>query len=135
MKKTLEMAKRNDILRKYIQRGKREEVRLKVERFLEKSQGFTIKHLTRAEYKYLFCEEIFWSDLAFKEINVESTKASKKINKIIKYTRKKGGKVFYSCITKNKLGFLIPKTERMVVTSNRGIKHIETISTYWIVIL
>ena len=44
----------------------------------------------------------------FKEINIKSTKSSKRINKLVKKTRKRDGKVFYSCFSEKKLAFLIP---------------------------
>lgn len=92
-----------------IRTGKQDELSKKVKCFLKDGKGFTITRIRQVDYnRAINMYGTFWRDLGFKEINIKSTKSSKRINNLIKKTRKRDGKVFYSCCSEKKLAFLIP---------------------------
>ncbi len=88
--------------------GKDKEIKQKIKRFDETGRGFSIRFLRDDFNIVVNASGYFWKELGeFKEIHINSSK-SKKINNMIKLTRRKGGKVYYSCITKRKYAFIIP---------------------------
>ena len=92
-----------------IRTGKEDELSKKIECFFREGKGFAITKIRQVDYnRAINMYGTFWRDLGFKEINIKSTKSSKRINKLIKKTRKRDGKVFYSCFSEKKLAFLIP---------------------------
>ena len=92
-----------------IRTGKEDELSKKIECFFREGKGFAITKIRQVDYnRAINMYGTFWRDLGFKEINIKSTKSSKRINNLIKRTRKMDGKVFYSCCSEKKLAFLIP---------------------------
>lgn len=99
-------------LENLIRTGKQDEL---LKCFHRDGKGFTITQIRQVDYnRTINMYGTFWRDLGFKEININATKSSKRTNNIIKKTRKRGGKVFYSCSSEKKLAFLIPTKVEMV---------------------
>lgn len=99
-------------LENLIRTGKQDEL---LKCFHRDEKGFTITKIRQVDYnRTINMYGTFWRDLGFKEININATKSSKRTNNIIKKTRKRGGKVFYSCSSEKKLAFLIPTKVEMV---------------------
>lgn len=123
-------------LRNFILSGKQEEIFQKRKDFLEKNIGFIVNQIRRKDYDYILNRDsMFWKDLGFKEININSTKTSKKANSLIKRTRKRNGKIYYSCHTKKKLAFLIPTKGMIPVLGHYGKKFPQMVECYTIIIL
>ena len=122
---------------KYLHRtGKSEELSKKIKAFVDSGKSFTVTNIRKGDYEIVINRgNRFWEELGFKEINMNSTKTSKKTNTLVKKTRKKNGKVFYNCLTKRKLGFLIPTIEWVPVFTHRGIRNLKQERCYTIIIL
>ena len=61
----------------------------------DKKKGFAITKIRQVDYnRAINMYGTFWRDLGFKEINIKSTKSSKRINKLIKKTEKEMEKYF-----------------------------------------
>lgn len=97
-----------EIIRKeFFLSGKKYELESKVKCFLQKNKSFSIE----LSGEQLIAITKFWykgKTLGFKEVNMQTTKSSKRANSLIKFARVNGGKVYYSCLSKNKLAVLIP---------------------------
>lgn len=84
------------------------EIKHKMETFLKTGKGFSIQLFKRDFNIVVNNCGVFWKELGdFKKINISSSK-SKKINNMIKLTRRKKGEIYYSCITDGKYAFVIP---------------------------
>ena len=125
MRITKEYNKYKDCVKNLHRTGKTNELSKKIDNFFSNSSGFIVQ-IRKIDYDMVINRDRrFWQELGFKEINIQSTK-TKKINKLIKKTRKRKGKIYYSCITKNKLAFLIP-TKKTSITTLNGIVDCYTI--------
>ena len=105
--------KRKDIYMKRLKSlhltGKDKEIKQKIKRFDETGRGFSIRFLREDFNIVVNTGGYFLRELGeFKEININSSK-SPKINNMIKLTKRKGGYVYYSSITKGKYAFVIPE--------------------------
>ena len=114
-KMTEEYCRYRKSLENLIRTGKQDELLKKTRCSHRDGKGFTITQIRQVDYnRAINMYGTFWRDLGFKEININATKSSKRTNNIIKKTRKRGGKVFYSCSSEKKLAFLIPtKVEKV----------------------
>ena len=135
MKVTPKTIEARNCERYLVQTGQDEILSKKIKAFVDSGKGFTVKKIRRCDYNTVINRDgSFWEDLGFKEINMNSTK-SKKANALLKRTRKSQGKIFYNCLTKRKLGFLIPTYEYVPKFTSRGIKCFYNTSCYTIIIL
>ena len=115
IKMTKEYCRYRKSLENLIRTGKQDELLKKTRCSHRDGKGFTITQIRQVDYnRAINMYGTFWRDLGFKEINIKSTKSSKRINNLIKRTRKRDGKVFYSCCSEKKLAFLIPTKVKMV---------------------
>ena len=107
MRITKEYNQYRECVRNLHRTGKTNELSRKIGNFFNKRIGFIVR-IRKIDYDTVINrDKRFWQELGFKEINIQSTK-NKITNKLIKKTRKREGKIYYSCMTKNKLAFLIP---------------------------
>ena len=76
--------------------GKQYELERKVKCFLQENKSFYIE----LSGEQLIAITQFWykgKTLGFKEVNMRTTKSSKRANSLVKSARTNGGKVYYSC--------------------------------------
>ena len=107
MKRKREPINLEIIKKEFFLSGKKYELESKVKCFLQKNKSFSIE----LSGEQLIAITKFWykgKTLGFKEVNMQTTKSSKRANSLIKFARVNGGKVYYSCLSKNKLAVLIP---------------------------
>lgn len=128
MRITKEYNQYRECVRNLHRSGKTNELSRKIENFFNKRIGFIVR-IRKVDYDTVINRDRrFWQELGFKEINIQSTK-NKRANKLIKKTRKRKGKIYYSCMTKNKLAFLIPTR----LTSRNSLNGI--VECYTIIVL
>ena len=106
MRITKEYNQYRECVRNLHRSGKTNELSRKIENFFYKRIGFIVR-IRKVDYDTVINRDRrFWQELGFKEINIQSTK-NKRANKLIKKSRKRKGKIYYSCMTKNKLLLLL----------------------------